>query len=144
MPWINGRFYANPRYGLGVERSRASEGGAALLDSGGEDDENADGHWITVDGRHVLIGGRQTSRNKGREPIGARIARTARGYDGSTDWAFATRKDEFGPDTNKCNKYVYDVTREAGAEALTRGNDGKMRAPLATEWADRRVPITNW
>jgi hypothetical protein len=39
---------------------------------------------------------------------------------------------------------VYDVTKEAGAEARVAGSDGKPRPPLASEWADPKTKITNW
>lgn len=72
------------------------------------------------------------------------IARVAKKYDGSTDWAYGKRKDNFPAQTDKCNKFVYDVTKEAGAKALVRGSDGKLRPPLAGEWADPKVDIPNW
>ena len=51
-------------------------------------------------------------------------------------------KDNFGIDVNKCNKFMYDVTKEAGAEALVNVN-GVWRPPLAAEWAhDTEIP--NW
>lgn len=72
-----------------------------------------------------------------------KIDELARGYDGSKDWRFNTRKDNFLNPSNKCNKFVYDVTKEAGAEALTQATDGNMRPPLASEWAhDTNIP--NW
>lgn len=63
----------------------------------------------------------------------------ARGYDGSTLWAKAAKKDDFAKGTNKCNKFVYDVTKEAGAEGLV-----SKRPPLAAEWADENTTIKNW
>lgn len=76
--------------------------------------------------------------------IGNRIARTAQKHLGSTDWAFTKRKDNFGPNTNKCNKFVYDMTKEGGAPATVIGSDGRPRAPLAAEWADPKTKIANW
>jgi hypothetical protein len=51
----------------------------------------------------------------------------------------ACRKDNFPKGSNKCNKFVYDVTTEAGARPLIKG-----RPPLAAEWATRSVKIPNW
>jgi len=73
-----------------------------------------------------------------------KIARTAKKYSGNTDWAFKKKKDNFPCDRNKCNKFVYDVTKEAGAEAIITGRDGKPRPPLAGEWADRKTGIAHW
>ncbi len=39
----------------------------------------------------------------------------------------------------KCNKFVYDISYGAGAEAIVNG-----RQPLASEWADPSVNIPNW
>jgi hypothetical protein len=47
VPWVNGRFYANPAYGRAVERARAVEGTPNGQGSGA--------HWVTINGRHVLI-----------------------------------------------------------------------------------------
>lgn len=73
-----------------------------------------------------------------------KIARTAQKYNGSTDWTFAKQKDDFPPNTNKCNKFVYDVTKESGAPAIVIGVNGKRRPPLAGEWADPNMPIPGW
>jgi RHS repeat-associated protein len=40
------------------------------------------------------------------------IDRIGRGYARSTAWAFLKKKDDFGPNTNKCNKFVFDVLKE--------------------------------
>lgn len=67
----------------------------------------------------------------------------ARGYNNSTAWCFDCKKDNFGVSTNKCNKYVYDVTKEAAAtgEITIKGT---KRAPLAAEQADKNTKIKNW
>ena len=123
MPFINGRFHINPAQGRALEAARAAN--AAQTDPNHEDTNGDPGHWVTINGRHVFIEGSHQ-----------RIAKIARKYRGSTDWAFGKRKDNFPPNTDKCNKFVYDVTRQAGAEPLVRGSDGKLRAPLAGEWAN--------
>ena len=169
MPFINGRFYINPAYGRALERARRAEGvwseqfpefaEPSLQEqdfwSGGAPSEaqreSSDSHWVTIGGHHILIekeGGSQGShghRNQQRQhAIRDRIAKTARNYTGRTDWAYAKQKGDFPRNTNKCNKFVYDVTKEAGAEALVVGSDGKPRAPLAAEWADPNTKIPNW
>ncbi len=84
MPWINGRFYANPLFGRALERARAAESGrvwseqypelgfepiadqperrsagpanpgAASSPSQSKQQSDAD-RWVTIDGKHVLI-----------------------------------------------------------------------------------------
>jgi RHS repeat-associated protein len=68
----------------------------------------------------------------------------AQGYDQSTAWAWDAKKDDFGEGTKKCNKFVYDVTKEAGAEALVETAPGETRPPLSIEWADKDTQIGNW
>jgi hypothetical protein len=139
MPFINGRYYMNPVYGRAVELARDTE--TARDDS---QSEGQDSQWVTIGGRHVLIQPMQARdpQHKNSEKRST-IAKTARKYSGSSEWAFAKRKGNFAPDTNKCNQYVYDVTKEAGAEAAFAGSDGKSRPPLAAEWADPNTKIAN-
>ncbi len=131
MPFINGRYHMNPAHGRAPEEGRLAE--AASQEPRTRAQGREEGHWVTIGGRHVFI----------KDPH-QQTAKIAKKYDGSTDWAYGKRKDNFPQDTDKCNKFVYDVTKEAGAEALTRGSDGKMRPPLAGEWADPKVKIPNW
>jgi RHS repeat-associated protein len=67
------------------------------------------------------------------------INRIALKYDGNGDWAYLTKKGNFQVGSNKCNKFVYDVLKEAGAIATV-----KNRPPLAAEWADPKTKIKNW
>jgi RHS repeat-associated protein len=76
--------------------------------------------------------------------VRANIAAAALSYDGSSDWATDARKDDFGPGSNKCNKFVYDVTKEAGATAQVKADNGNTRPPLAGEWANPKTEIKNW
>jgi hypothetical protein len=140
MPFINGRYYINPVYGRAVEHARAAEAAR-----GNSQSEGQDSHWVTIGGRHVLVHETQTGhmQHKNSEKRSS-IAETAAKYNGSTEWAFAKRKGNFAPDTNKCNQYIYNVTKEAGAEAAFVGSDGKPRPPLTAEWADPNTKIANW
>lgn len=52
MPFINGRFYMNPAYGRAAERARGSE---TMPERDNPGKEGAGDHWVTIDGRHVLI-----------------------------------------------------------------------------------------
>src|ERR1700676_5298766 len=74
----------------------------------------------------------------------ADIAKTAEKYNGSTDWGYSKQKGAFACNTNKCNAFVGDVTKEAGAPASVKGSDGKSRYPLAAEWADKNTKIDSW
>jgi RHS repeat-associated protein len=69
----------------------------------------------------------------------AGIAKRAKKYKGSTDWAYGKKKGVFACNTWKCNEFVGDVTKEAGAPAEIHG-----RYPLAGEWADKKTKIDNW
>jgi hypothetical protein len=60
MPFINGKFYMNPAYGRAVEDTRRA--GASLSQNTGrhgqgdsEFHDDQDGHWVTINGNHVLI-----------------------------------------------------------------------------------------
>ncbi len=83
--------------------------------------------------------GSQTNLDKRKE-----IAKVATDKDGDRSYAQNEKKDDFGPGTNKCNKFVYDTTKEAGATEQVKGSDGKMRPALAGEIADKNVTIKNW
>jgi hypothetical protein len=59
MPSINGKFYMNPAYGRAVERPRAKEAAPSQHEpqqsQGRDAREDENGHWVTIDGHHVLI-----------------------------------------------------------------------------------------
>ena len=134
MPFVNGRFYANPAFGRNVERARAAEAISQRQESSRQESNS---HWVTIHGRHVLIKeAPKAERDK--------IAGIAGKYSGSTQWGFAKRKDNFPPNTDKCNKFVYDITKGDGAEPLVMGSDVKLSPPLAAEWADPNTKIANW
>jgi hypothetical protein len=109
------------------------------------DDRDGPGdHWVTIDGRHVLIHepqGRQSAQNQRTRE---NVAKTAEKYNGSNDWAYSKQKGAFACNTNKCNGFVGDVTKEAEAPVLVTGSDGKQRYPLASELADKNTKIANW
>jgi len=52
MPFINGRFYMNPAYGRAVERTRGPQ---AAPERSGPQQQGQGAHWVTIDGKHVLI-----------------------------------------------------------------------------------------
>jgi hypothetical protein len=74
------------------------------------------------------------------------IVRVARGKVGSKAWMYSTKKDEFAANTNKCNKFVFDVLVEAGVTPPPKVSMYLIfsRPPTAGEWASPKVEITNW
>jgi hypothetical protein len=71
------------------------------------------------------------------------VASNAEAANGRTDYSFYVKKDNFGCNTNKCNKFVHDMAASGGAGPLVKGADGKMRAPTAGELASPGA-IGNW
>jgi hypothetical protein len=73
MPFINGKFYMNPACGRAIERARRASGIWSeelpkLADrplreqnfshdgsAGSAQQQRSGAHWVTIDGRHVLI-----------------------------------------------------------------------------------------
>jgi len=84
-----------------------------------------------------------TEGSKENEEKREKIDETARGYDGSDQWAKDKKKDDFPAGTWKCNKFCNDVVEEAGAEAKVTVGETE-RGPLAAEWADPDTEIPNW
>ncbi len=73
---------------------------------------------------------------------GEDIATTAEKYEGSEDWKVNKRKGDFGPGTYKCNLFVYDVLKEAGATAPKQPSG--LWPLTAEDWANPTKSITDW
>jgi RHS repeat-associated protein len=80
-----------------------------------------------------------------------RIAATAKSKVNSHDWDFGKVKDNFGANKNKCNKFVYDVLKEAGASPGTPNTNLVKQLlgipafpPTAAQWADPNYRIPGW
>ncbi len=79
-----------------------------------------------------------------------KIIKNARAKEGISDYAYKTEIDNFGEDTNKCNKYVYDVLEESGASPGTPNGNSLKKAvglgspPTAGDWANPDFNIPNW
>lgn len=133
MPYIDGRYYMNPRYGAAMERGRQSEGDAhaSAQDSGqGQAHSDSGGHWVTINHRHVFIyeGGHANLNRR------ARIAEVAEKHDRDTSMPYT-------PGHPTCNLFVQRVIRESGApNPLVKKADGTMGCPSAAEWAGSPVP----
>ena len=77
--------------------------------------------------------------------IRQRIVEAAQKQIGSADWHFEVAKGNFGPKTDKCNLFVYDVLNDAGASpGLPNGHWWKSYPPLAGNWADPSFAIPGW
>lgn len=80
----------------------------------------------------------------------ATIAAEALKYRNRPDWAYSATKGPYGPGTNKCNLFVYDVLAAAGAPVPMRvrwswREFGDVKyPPLAGQWADPGVNISGW
>ncbi len=68
MPFISGKFYANPAFGRGVEAARlvelsSQQGAPSQPVTAGQQEKHDEGtRWVTIDGRHVLIRDGQAQR----------------------------------------------------------------------------------
>jgi RHS repeat-associated protein len=85
------------------------------------------------------------------DPISQKIADLAKSHIGSHDWDADVEKDDFAAGTNKCNKFVYDILKAAGASPGTpNGNRvkgyylGMGSPPTARQWANSKYKIPNW
>lgn len=79
----------------------------------------------------------------------ARIVGIARSHIASQLWRYSVAKDNFGRNTNKCNKFVYDVMVEAGIKPPPQVTIpgwiwDTIRPPTAGEWATAAVAIPDW
>ena len=79
------------------------------------------------------------------EDNATRIVNTAMKYRDSDVWSYAKRKDNFKENTNKCNKFVYDILKEAKAGATGRIGISGINPTTAGAWADEsKKRIGNW
>lgn len=62
----------------------------------------------------------------------------------STDYAYENSNDLFGEGTNKCNKFVSDITSGADASAGTPSERLGLMPPTAGQGADSSYNIDNW
>jgi hypothetical protein len=75
-----------------------------------------------------------------------KIVEAAQKQIGSGDWHFDVAKGNFGPKTDKCNLFVYDMLADAGASpGLPNGHWWRKHyPPLAGNWADPSFAIPGW
>lgn len=81
------------------------------------------------------------------ERIRDQIAANARDEVESTEWNFDVEKDNFGKNTNKCNKFVHDMVTKSGVYLPTPNGGwiGPNEYPInAGQWADPNFKIKGW
>jgi len=62
----------------------------------------------------------------------------------STDWSYFNQKDNFPARTNKCNKFVEDVLKEAGSDVPDMNGFFSYNGPTAGQWGDPNVDIPGY
>jgi cell wall-associated NlpC family hydrolase len=98
--------------------------------------------------RTVLIGG--PAATVAMPTVAQRIVDEAKKYLESNDWSYYTDRPPYGPGTNKCNLFVYEVLNNAGAPVPMkerwswRNFEYVKYPPLAGQWADPDVDIPGW
>ena len=120
---------------------------------------DANGNASTSDPNEIKAFIQQLQGNSGdkednedqQKSKGQEIADLAQSKVGSHDWDADKEKDNFPAGTNKCNKFVYDILKQAGASPGTpNGNPikkffgGQGFPPTAQQWADANYVIPNW
>lgn len=68
MPFINGEFYINPAYGYAIENARLSEASRSedVARQGQDSGQGENGHWVTINGQHVLVDESRGTKNSYR------------------------------------------------------------------------------
>lgn len=86
-----------------------------------------------------------------RKSTSDEIAANAKAKKGMHIWDYDKSKDNYNANTNKCNKFVYDVLKESGASPGTPNISiwRKLLSlegfpPTAEQWADPDFKIPNW
>jgi RHS repeat-associated protein len=97
-----------------------------------KEDARNDGDWKIEFKRQYILEVRE------------RIVNLAKIHVGSTAWNYAKSKMPFKANTNKCNQFVSDVTRAAGADPGTPNGRFKRSPPTAEQWADPDYEIPGW
>jgi len=86
-----------------------------------------------------------SNADRGSSDIHQKIVDRASAQIGSGDWHFNVAKGNFGPNTDKCNLFVYDMLSDAGASpGLPKGHWWKPYPPTAENWADPSFVIPGW
>lgn len=73
-----------------------------------------------------------------------KIAETAASHINEESWALDGWRGNFFPGRNKCNLFVAEVARAAGAPVPNIHGRLKLSPPSAKDWADPKVKIKGW
>ena len=140
QPGVNGPATGN---------SPSGSGGGAGVGNAGSDPGNPVQAWspesAAFDGYANPIP-TQPLTEKELALIRQKIVEGAQKQIGSGDWHFKATKGNFGPETDKCNLFVYDMLNDAGASpGLPNGHAWwKSYPPTAANWADPSFEIPGW
>jgi hypothetical protein len=106
---------------------------------------------MNLSGATKVKGDETSNSNGSQDYMGLKIASIAVSKIDSHAWDADVQKDNFPAGANKCNKFVYDVLKEAGADPGTPNGNSIKKAfggsgfpPTAAQWADKSFKITNW
>jgi hypothetical protein len=99
---------------------------------------------FTIEAQKAIEEGPKFAQNGSVSSNGTKrdaIDQIARSFDGSHDYDYGVRKDNFAANSNKCAKFVGDVVSKAGAPMHVRDREtGKLRSPTADEIVTQRIP----
>ncbi|UWY30512.1 RHS repeat-associated core domain-containing protein [Flavobacterium sp. TR2] len=125
-------------------------------------DENKDTKWTNsgngtfthgndvVDANEEVDGSDSGDDGPGDDKKKQEIVKNAKSKDKSTSYSYEGSKDDFAEETNKCNKFVYDILKKTGvAPSLRNGHFLKrligLGSPVtAGQWADPKYQIPGW
>ena len=106
----------------------------------------SNGQFTTAGGAVTLVSSRaEQDANARSQRVRDLIASNASKYVGSTAWSDSAANGNYGPNTNKCNLFVYDVLTESGASpGLPNVTWLHSYPPLAAQWANPNYEIPGW
>jgi hypothetical protein len=159
------------------KESHVAAGRKIVVEAGSELTIKAGGSFIKIDPSGLYIGGAKVRINSGGSPgtgsgasplLPSDSERTEKGTvpqrivevaeqkyrSGTKRYAKATRNEILGEDQWKCNQFVYEALKEAGAESPLIPNrcarwdlplcEDKYHMPSAEIWADETWDLGNW
>ena len=127
---------------LGFNDVEMIAGSAAL---GGIGSEISGGNFWRGFGQGLTVGAfNHALQNELVNRIREKIVLNAEADLGSTKWNFEVSIDDFGENTNKCNKFVYDKLVQSGADPGTPNGFFSDNPPTAGQWADPNFKLKGW
>jgi len=121
MPFINGRFYANPAYGRALERARRSSSGGIWTEEHSQESDGTDAPYYQMSKQHPVAGGHDAEdRPRHEEPQNEREARLANVVHNETA---SLRQDPNASRKSSAAVHDLQLTRVAVAEVAKRAMD---------------------